>query len=244
MIRTLILDVETSPLVVYAWGLRDQNIALNQILKDWHIMAWAAKWLGDPPSKLVYRETRTGNDKAILRDLWILLDQADIVMTQNGESFDWPKIKARMIEHGMRPPSPFRHFDTYRASKGIAFTSHKLDYVTNKLNKKYRKLDHKKYPGMKLWRECLAGNPGAWQDMKVYNMHDVLSTEEYYTILRPWVPAKFPKIYQEDEEITTRCSTCGKGQLQKRGFHITRRVKRQRLQCQACGAWHLGEIIK
>lgn len=54
--KVLILDIETSPLEVYTWGIWEQNISLNQIKKDWNIIAWCAKWLGEPHTNTIYSD--------------------------------------------------------------------------------------------------------------------------------------------------------------------------------------------
>jgi hypothetical protein len=246
--RTLILDIETRPVLAWVWGLKDQNIAVNQIFSDWRVIAWAAKWLGDAPNKVIYMDQRkakgTDNDKPILEPLWKLLDEADIVITQNGRNFDGPKLNARFMELGMKPPTPYRHLDTYQIAKhAAAFTSNKLEYLTDRLCTKYKKLTHKKFPGFSLWKECLAGNKDAWEEMRTYNVHDVLSTEELYMKLRAWAPANAPKAYIT-AEAGRECATCGEGRLQKRGIYRTRKARMQRYQCQGCGTWELGEKLK
>src|SRR5882672_6357813 len=105
-LKVLVLDIETAPLLVYVWGLKDQYVGLNQLAQDSHIMAWSAKWLDEPASKIRYHDQRhlkAGNDLPILRPLWHLLDKADIVITQNGKAFDSKKINARFMLHGIKP---------------------------------------------------------------------------------------------------------------------------------------------
>src|SRR5579859_6765409 len=187
--KVLVFDIESSPILAYVWGRREQNIGLSQIHSDWYVMAWGAKWLGQPVSKLVYYDQRSAkhieDDRAILRPMWKLFDQADIVVTQNGKNFDSPKLNARFILNGMQPPSPYQHIDTYQMMRRIAkFTSNSLEYLTNNLCTKYKKLKHRKFPGMELWKECMAGNKAAWDEMKLYNTHDVLSLEELYLKIR------------------------------------------------------------
>jgi hypothetical protein len=196
--KTIVLDIETSPMVVLVWELGDQRVNANQILKDWDIMAWSYKKLGEPESSRKYYDRRHDlNDKKLLQPLWNVLNDADIIITQNGKSFDAKKINARLILMGFPPPSPYKHLDTYLISKSVAaFTSHSLDYLTNKLNTKYKKLSHPKFPGLSLWKECMSlkiveqpwKNPSAWNEMKQYNMHDVFSTEELYTKIKDWTP--------------------------------------------------------
>src|SRR5690606_22016747 len=48
-VRILTLDVETSPMLSYHFGLWDQNIGINQIVKQSRIICFAAKWVGEKP---------------------------------------------------------------------------------------------------------------------------------------------------------------------------------------------------
>jgi len=237
--KVLVLDIETKPMTAHVWGLKDQNIALNQIVEDWSVMAFAAKWLGD--TKVTYYDTFKHSEFEVLRRVWELLDDADIIVTQYGSGFDAPRLNSRFIMNGLNPPSPYRHLDTYRiAKKSFAFTSNKLEYLTDKLCVKYKKLSHKKFPGMALWTECLKGNKKAWAEMKRYNIHDVLSTEELYLKLRAWAPANAPNVY----EINGACRVCGKDSLIKKGVERTKTFLWQRLKCISCGSWGRGDKIK
>lgn len=239
--KVLVFDVETAPILAYVWGLFDQNIAVNQIKEDWHVLAWSAKWLGDPPEKTMYRDKRhqkPGDDSVILKPLWRLLDEADIVVTQNGKSFDSKKLNARFMLMGMKPPRPYTHLDTLRIVKQVAaFTSNKLEYLTARLCTKYRKLTHKQFPGFSLWVECLAGNKDAWEVMKKYNIHDVLGTEELYLKIRAWAPASMPKVYDVTEK-SLHCGTCGfLGKMREGKPKIMKSHLARQHQCTNCGAW-------
>jgi len=247
MQKVLVLDIETQPMVAYVWDRKDVNIALNHIKSEWSIIAWSAKWLGDSPSKIIYKDVSKqkdySDDKAILEPLWKLIDEADIIVTQNGQSFDLPRLNARFILHGMKPPSPYTHLDTYRIVRKIAaFTSNKLEYLTDKLCTKYKKLRHGKYPGMELWKQCLNGNMDAWAEMRRYNIHDVLSTEELYLKLRAWTPESMPRPHLSN--IPEICGVCGKNTVTKEGTRIAKTGKYQRLHCTSCGTWSKGERIK
>jgi DNA polymerase elongation subunit (family B) len=236
--KCLVIDIETSPIVAHVWGLRDQNISLSQIVKDWQVIAFAAKWLGE--SKVFYTDTRRDkDDKSLLKQVWQLLDEADILITQNGQNFDSRKLNARFIQYGMKPPKPYRHLDTYKIAKAAAeFTSHKLEYLTEKLCVKYKKLSHKKFPGMSLWNECLKGNTAAWNEMRTYNIRDVLSTEELYTKLQGWTPKTAPSA------SLIGCVSCGSMAVEKRGTDRTAATLWQRLHCTSCGKWFRGLKVK
>lgn len=237
--KVLFCDIETAPIKAFVWGLFDQNVGLNQIDVDWNILSWAAKWQGE--TKVHYQDLRRAkdksNDKKILKGIWKLLDQADIVIWQNGKKFDHKKLNARFIAHGMKPPSSYRQIDTLTlAKKHFGFTSNKLEYLTAKLNTKYKKLKHKKFPGFELWQQCLEGNQTAWKEMELYNRHDVLSLEELYNKLQPWDSAV---IIHEGGECN-----CGADNWKKHGFRYTNARTYQRLKCGSCGAESKGELQK
>src|SRR6185312_1286092 len=244
--KVLVFDIETAPVLAYVWGLKDQNVAVNQINRDWYVIAWAAKWLGAPASEVMYMDQRAAkdieDDKKILGALWKLLDEADIVVTQNGKNFDGPKLNARFIMHGMRPPSPYKHLDTYQIARNAAkFTSNKLEYLTDKLCTKYKKLEHAKFPGFSLWKECLLGNIKAWDEMRKYNKHDVLATEELYMKLRAWAPQNAPRVYNIGH-LLSQCATCGaEGRMESRGYSYMRVSRFRSMRCKNCGTWVCGK---
>lgn len=238
--KILVIDIESSPLVAYVWGLKDQNIGLNQIKEDWKLMAVGAKWLGDP--ELMYRDLSKHSEISIINFAWKLLNKADIVITQYGTGFDAPRLNAKFISKGMRPPDPYRHLDTYRIVSRVAqFTSNKLEYLTDKLCVKYKKLSHSKFPGFSLWRECLDGNAEAWKEMQKYNLHDVLSTEELYMKVRAWTPESMPDAFLTNGN--RKCRVCG-GTINSKGLVSTNKGKWQLLRCKSCKATQRGEKIK
>jgi DNA polymerase elongation subunit (family B) len=247
-LKVLVFDIETSAMLVWIWELGEQRVSVDQIHKDWHLMAWAAKWLGDKPSDIIYADQRNAkdvsDDRALLEKLWKLLDEADIVVTQNGVNFDSKKINARFIMHGIKPPSPYRHLDTLQIAKRVAsFTSNKLEYLTDKLCTKYKKLSHSEFPGRSLWINCLKGNPKAWDAMRKYNIHDVLATEELYTKIRAWAPENMPDVFFGADSVN-ECRTCGTvGKMRIGSMRVTKSCKYRRYQCQSCGSWAKGEKI-
>lgn len=236
--KILVLDIETAPILASVWQLWDQNVGLNQIKQDWSILSWGAKWYDPKNPKVIYKDQRNSknleNDKELLQDLWKLLDESDIVVTQNGKKFDTKKINARFIINGMKPPSSYKQIDTLvLAKKYFGFTSNKLEYMADKLNKKYKKLKHEKFSGFELWKECLAGNLKAWKEMERYNKHDVLSLEELYTTLIPWDNSINFNVYHSGTE--TVC-TCGSTNFIRNGFNYQSNGKFQRYTCKNCGS--------
>lgn len=242
--KVLIFDIETAPILGHVWSLWDNNLGLNQVMTDWHILSWSAKWLHDGPSKVMYKDQRgqkdVTDDSDLLKGIWELLDDADVVITQNGISFDCKKLNARFILNGMAPVGGYKHIDLKRiAAKKFAFTSNKLEYMTSKLCKNHKKLKHSKFPGHELWVECLKGNLEAWKEMEKYNKADVLATEELYYKLIPWDNSLNFNIYSEKAEHLCKC---GSEDFHKRGFYYTATAKYQKYRCNYCGAEHRDNV--
>lgn len=236
--KVLIFDIETAPMLGFVWGLWENNVALNQIHSDWHILSWSAKWLGDSPNNIMYMDQRKAknveDDKKLLEGIWELLNEADVVITQNGRAFDQKKLQARFILNGMKPPSSYKHIDTLiLAKKHFAFSSNKLEYMSTKLCTKYKKLKTKAFQGFDLWKECLNGNVKAWKEMEKYNKYDVLALEELYTKLIPWDNSVNFNVYNEG---TVNSCTCGNSKFVRNGYAYTNTAKYQRYLCTKCGS--------
>lgn len=238
--RVVVLDIETAPLQSYHWGLWDQNISLEQIQIEWSILSISWKWLGE--KKVHFKSTggrgpeKVRDDSELLDVIWELLDEADIVVTQNGKRFDMKKINARMLMRGMKPYSPVKVIDTkVIADKHFGFTSTKLAWMSKHICK-IKKSEHKKFPGFELWIECLKDNRAAWREMEEYNKIDVLSDEELYLAMRPWMEGH-PNVavYSSIEHV--QCPKCGSENLQARGKSYTQAGQYHRFQCKDCGGW-------
>lgn len=236
--KVLIYDIETAPIVAHVWGLWENNVGLNQIESDWHVLSWSAKWLGAPETEVMYMDQRgvknIEDDSKLLKQIWDLLNTADVVITQNGKKFDQKKLNARFILNGFAPTTSYRHIDTAQiARKHFAFTSNKLAYLSDKLCETYKKLtNHGKFPGHELWVQCLKDNIEAWEEMEKYNKYDVLSLEELYNKLAPWDNSINFNVYTDTDSVA--CS-CGSTTFRKNGFYYTNAAKYQKYTCKSCG---------
>lgn len=235
--KILTLDIETAPIEGFVWSLWKQNIGISQITTEWSLLSYAAKWLHQ--KRVIYRDNRDRedprDDAVLMEELWNLLNEADIIIAQNGIKFDLRKIRARFVLLGFKPHSPVRVVDTLlEARKAFAFTSNKLEWLSDKLSTR-PKSKHKKFPGFELWTECLKHNVAAWNEMRAYNKVDVLATEEVYLAIRPWVQGH-PNIAVFDDHEHMRCPCCGSDKLVQDGFAYTQVGQYLRYVCE-CGAW-------
>jgi hypothetical protein len=238
--RIVTLDIETAPILGYFWALFKQNIGLDQIVEDWSILSVSWKWLGE--KTIHYEDTfsrgvsKIRDDSHLLKTIHKVLDEADIVVSQNGKAFDIKKINARFLMAGMPPPSPYKQIDTKEEATKIArFTSNKLAWLAPILNGS-EKDKHKEFPGFELWAECLKGNPKAWAVMRKYNPKDVEETEGVYLKMRPYIVGH-PNVAAYNDAETMQCPKCSSDKMQRRGFERTQAGLYQRYKCGGCGGW-------
>lgn len=231
--RILVFDIETAPIMAYVWGVWNQNISPDKIIKDWFILSWSAKWLNDNEimSDIVTsKEAIQRNDKRICKSLYKLMDEADIVIAHYGNGFDIPKINARFITHGLTPPSPYQSIDTKQiASKGFAFTYNKLDWLATALG-----IPNKLSTDFNLWTRCIEGDQEALNYMDKYNRQDVLVLEEVYYKLRPWMKSHPNLGLYTDGKV---CATCGSDHIHKKGSYKTSVNSYDAFVCEDCGAF-------
>lgn len=236
--KILFLDIETLPNVAYVWGKYEQNVLAYT--QESCIATFAAKWLdhGEVFSRALpdYPGYKAGSydDARIVRDLWELFNEADIIVTHNGIDFDNKVCAARFIYHSLNPPSPYKNVDTKRVAKRVArFNSNRLDDIGN-----YLSLGRKIKTDFTLWEGCITGKKQSWDQMVTYNKQDVLLLEKVYLILRPWVKD------HPNFTIETRaaCPKCNSNNIQYRGHVITSTRKYRKFQCNNCGGW--GRVIK
>ena len=231
--KIFLFDIETAPILAYLWGLYDQNVGLNQIESDWHLLSWSGKWLGE--EEVFYHDQRDAknleDDREILGKLWEKLNEADIVIGHNSKKFDTKKVNSRLIFHGFKPPSSFREIDTLSiARKRFSFTSNKLSHLASFLGCEDEKSEHKKFTGFELWSQCMKGNREAFGEMESYNKQDVKVLEQVYLKLRPWDYTVNFSIFDQDNV----CS-CGSKSFNRSGFKFTNTGKFQRFVCENCG---------
>mgnify|MGYP000846671905 CR=1 FL=1 len=236
--KILLFDLETTPIEAYVWGLWDQNIGLSMVKEESSLLSWSAKWLGD--DKVMYDDVsgqkNLRDDKRIVQSLLKLVDEADIIVGHNSDSFDVKVMNARVIKNGLKPPSSYKRMDTKKmAKKHFRFLSNKLQYLTDSLCTEFKKSSHGKFPGFSMWKECLKGNKEAFQEMKEYNILDVTSLEELFVQMLPWESASIFNTYKDNDSCT-----CGHNKFKKSGFAYTPSAKYQKYKCKKCGAESRG----
>jgi DNA polymerase elongation subunit (family B) len=227
--KILLLDIETSPHSVYAWGLFKQNISLSQVKDTSRVLCSAYKWLGE--RKTNFTSEWTDGVDGMLEKMYNVIEEADAIVTYNGNRFDLPTLNKEFLLTGYRPPAPYKSVDLYRTVKNkFRFASNKLDHVAQQLGLG-SKTDHY---GFQMWLDVMDGNKKAQKLMETYNKQDVVLLEKVYDIVLPWIANHPNRSHYSGSAV---CPNCGSKHLQHRGFTITAVGRQQRFQCQDCGKW-------
>lgn len=233
----LVLDIETAPAQAYVWGLFDQNIGLNQIIKPSRVIMCGMKWVGQK-GVACYDEYQDG--EAMWAAIHEALSSADAVVTYNGNRFDIPKLRGHLVEKGFDPLPPITSIDLLKSVKRLGFISNKLDWAAG-----YLGIGHKiAHEGFPLWVKWENKDEKGVAKMRRYCKGDVLLTEQLYKKLLPHIH-NHPYLGEGTVHTEHECPHCGQtNRFQRRGFYRTRTTRTQRLQCLECGGWSKGKQEK
>jgi hypothetical protein len=227
--RTLFLDIEISPTLAAVWGLWNQNINITNITGNSEVLSWAAKW--HESDEVEYSSLGMTSKKNMLKEVYRLVEEADAVVTYNGDRFDLKILNQEFMMQNWAPPAPFKSVDLLRTMKNrFRGTSNKLDYWLRRLDIG-AKVKHR---GFQLWLDCMNKVEGAFEEMEEYNIGDVVELEKLYDRVRPWIVGH-PNMSVYNQDLV--CTHCGSKHIQKRGFAHTAAGVYQRFQCNSCGGW-------
>jgi DNA polymerase elongation subunit (family B) len=194
--KTLYLDIETTPIKAYVWGLWDQNVSIDQIIEPTEMLCFGARW--NNSKKVIFKSVHHDGKQAMLEELHKLMDEADVLVGWNSAAFDHKHINREFLENGIQPPSQPKDLDLMTVVKAnFQFPSNKLDYVAQRLGVGAKV----KHSGFKLWIECMEGNEKAWREMKKYQIQDVNLLIDLYDELLPWFVGKSSVSSKEKREI-------------------------------------------
>ena len=232
-IKTLILDIEVEPAEAWVWQLYDVTVGLNQIKKTSSVMSWSGKWAGS--DEIYFSSTFDHGREGMIHAIWEMLDEADEIVTFNGDRFDLRHLNAEFMLEGLGPPSPYKKIDLLKVvRKNAKFMSNRLQFLSEAFGIG-SKVDT---GGFELWVDCMKGNKKAWKLLREYNEEDVLLTERMYDKLLPWITTGVNRSSVEGSHV---CPVCGGKHLQRRGYSRTTTQLYQRWQCR-CGAWSRSRV--
>ena len=233
MPKILMLDIEWKPALAYVWKMWDENISPDQLVDEGGLLCFCANWDGHKEFMFFseWKDGSLGMAQAALE----LLNEADAVVTYNGDRYDIPKLRGTIVLAGLKPPGPITSIDLIKVVKKFGFVMNRLAYI-GPLLEVGGKMKHE---GFRLWRLVMEGDEKARLRMKKYNIQDVKLLVELYHRVKPFIE-NHPHL----GEAKGGCGNCGSDHLQMRGWRRSKFFKTRRLQCQECGSWSLGTRVK
>lgn len=211
--RVLLFDIETSHIEFRGWQVGEQYVRPNQVTKTWFTICWSARWLfGDKvfSEAVTPKEALARNDERIVRKLHKYMDEADVVVTQNGDRFDITRMNWLFMKYGLPPNNKYHSIDTYKKSKNLIDNgvSKGLDYVMTELG-----FGSKSPTEEEDWIKAEAGDAKSIKKLSDYCTNDIYLLEDWYLKLRPWMKthpnlAPYLDMYYELEDDEGRCPRC------------------------------------
>lgn len=233
MPKILVLDVETKPSLVYSFQAYDANFSPEHVVSAGGLLCLAAKWLGE--KEVFFFSEWTHSKTEMLNGIHALLDEADAVLTYNGDKFDLPILQGEFVANGFKPHAPVTSIDVLKTVRKFKFFMSRLAFVGPLL----KVGDKIKHEGFDLWKSVMAGDPKAQAKMEKYNVQDVHLLEKLYNRVRPFI-----RNHPHLGETKSECGACGSNHVQFRGWRRTKAFKIRRTQCQDCGSWSDGAKVK
>jgi len=181
--KVLIYDIETSYNIVKSWRVGyNLNINPQDILHERKIICISYKWSNE---NQIYNLSWDKNqcDKFMIEQFIEVLNEADIIVSHNGDKFDLPWIKTRAIYHNLPMLVNYKQFDTLKVAKRkFNFNSNRLDYISEFLG-----FGNKIKTEMSLWDDIVLRKcPIAMKKMIEYCDMDVELLSKIYDKLVYW----------------------------------------------------------
>lgn len=233
---TTLFDIETMPNLVRTWRKWEQDVIWYE--RHGYLWSISSKRLGS--SKIIHKNITDFplykkdkySDEELVKYIWKLIDESDIVIAHNGNAFDIKAITGRFMHYKLPPPRPYQTVDTKLVYKRyFNEDSNSLKDIASKHHLPL-KLET---GGSELWRACELGDKKAIAKMKEYNNGDVVTLEAAYLLARPYMN-NHPNVALMNGYIQA-CPICGSENVHKRGITYTRSGFKQRYQCQDCKGW-------
>lgn len=250
--RILVLDIETQRAVVETFSLFRPFIHIDRVIVPTRVLCFAAKWRGE--DSMIFKSCwQDGDEPAYLRMMqsaWNLLNEADIVVTWNGDRFDVQWFEAEFVRLGLGRPMPYKSVDLIKTHKRFfkgGMMSMKLDW-SSRMILKDRKVPH---GGADLWHDIRHGTRderrAACRVMREYNEHDVNLTARLFDEFLPYLQVNLA-LYERNDDELLHCTKCNGTDLKRDGtsWYATLAGLYQMYRCKNpdCRATNRGKRLK
>lgn len=224
----LFFDVETSWMIAKMHSPKVDYIRSDRVVHRRFLHCWAAQWDGQ---KQILSDCQTP-DEAIAKDdsriavsLAEQVRKADVVLAHNGDNFDIPKLRNRLIIADKETLGPVASIDTLKLARKLGFDHNNLDSLSKELG-----YGGKMQNPTGLWDRAYEGDEVALRQMVRYCRYDVVQLAQVFNRLRPHA-TQLPRLVDGEGSF---CPSCGSTNYQKRGKKRTNAGTSQQYQCLSC----------
>lgn len=228
--KVLFWDIETNPGLFYGWSMRYEPFYQ---LKGTSVSCVAYKWEHENKVHTIrlsksehLKDAR--DDKSIIEKMSKVINEADVMIAHNGDSFDWKKFNARVLHHNLPPLKKPKLVDTLKMVRSqMKFDSHKLGDLCKQLEVSL-KIENEKnlfVKALTCWK--------SYKKLYKYCVGDVIALEDVYNKLKPYCKPAYHVGRLDGKDFS--CASCGSEKIVKWGTFITVYSEKQRLRCKDCG---------
>tara|TARA_B100000809_G_scaffold254239_1_gene291200 strand:+ start:2173 stop:3114 length:942 start_codon:yes stop_codon:yes gene_type:complete len=188
--KVMVYDIETSLVRATLWGTGKTYIRHDQLDAgpegETRIISISWKYVGeDEVHALAWDD---GCDREMMQEFMAYYNRCDMVIGQNNNSFDNKIVKARAAKHRLFINRFVKSFDIYRKAKSVfKLQSYSMKYMAIYFGLT-PKLGHE---GITMWKKIQWGTKSEKAEylakMIEYNIGDIVTTEELYMTLRPYL---------------------------------------------------------
>jgi DNA polymerase elongation subunit (family B) len=222
--KILTFDIETQRSIVEVYGLfKNDYIPIQRVKVPARILCYSARWYDgsgdffgsawdDPEWFGDIDEYAQSQYVEMLLQLWNLLEEADVVVTWNGDRFDLQWVEAECARVGLGRPAPYKSVDLMKIQKRhfkAGIMSQKLDWSA-----RYWLGDSKVAHGSSdLWDDIRYGDTivraQACETMEEYCRHDTKLTEDLIWTYLPWTKMNLALHRPDLDSEILYCTHCG-----------------------------------
>jgi hypothetical protein len=185
-------DLETSPSQFYGWGTGEQYVDVKTLVKGTETKVITAQYMNSLEKKPKYLEwhwskEKGGDDRKVVEGIAEIVNKADIVIAQNGKSFDIRVLQERAKVLRCTPINVDFMIDTLTYSRSsFRSMSHRLDYRSKQYG-----LGGKHTMNMQDWIDIVEGRTKPQTKMVPYGLKDVVDMDKMFWLDLPY--AQLPK---------------------------------------------------
>lgn len=240
--KILVYDIECTGILGYAYGTHDTSI--HKIIEQPILLSFSYAWYepGKRP-KIICRtladmdtyDVDPKNDRLLTKELWELIDEAQVLIGHNSKSFDDKMANMFFLKHRLGPTSPYKQIDTKLMASSIGrFPSKSLNNLSDFFgNGQKTETTH-----ADLWWDSINGGAAgrkAMKKMATYNNQDVKLTIDLYEILRPHF-RRHPILSRLSGD-SDACPRCGSHDYRVRAYRSTDVSMYHQFSCNECGGY-------